>query len=401
MNQRKKILFVIESLTLAGSEKSLIALLSNLDSKKYDIDLQLFHYGKELEKFIPDHVNLLPALDYTLFAAQSWKDTFKQGLLNKKLSYLKAKLFFSLGLRMKKRNHSEIAKLYWNSVGNAFQTSNREYDIAIAFAQGVPTFYVVDKVIAKKKITWVNANMQFTENNKEFQESYYSQFDVIVPISEGTKNHLLNIFPHLEDKYKVIPNIIDFNSISQLANAYSPPMNPKSFRILTVGRLDNGMKGMDITIKSVKILRDKGLDFQWYILGKGPFEQAMRNYISENKLSENVHLMGTTDNPYPYFKAADLYVQTSRHEGYGRTLAEARMLNVPIVTTNFDTVHMQMIHEKNGLIIEMTPESVASGIERMITDKNLYQSVVEYLKNEPKINTETVKKFDEMIEELL
>ena len=401
MSQKKKLLFVIESLTLAGSEKSLIALLSNLNPELYEIDLQLFQYGNELEKFIPDYVNVLPPLDYTVFSSKSWKNSLLEVIQKKKFSFLKAKLNYSLGLRTRKRNHSEIAKLYWEFLGNAFQISEKKYDVAIAFAQGVPTFYVIDKIRAKKKLTWVNANMQFTKHNKDFQESYYKQYDVIVPISEGTKEHLLNIFPHLADKYKVIPNIIDFSSIPQMANLYHAPMDTKSYRILTVGRLDDGMKGMDITIQACKQLRDKGLDFHWYILGKGPFRESMEAFIKEHQLENHLSLMGTTDNPYPYFKNADLYVQTSRHEGYGRTIAEARLLNLPIVTTRFDTVFMQMIHEKNGLVTDMNPEAVANAIERMMKDKDLYNAIVEYLKHEQKENLESVEKFDALIEELL
>ena len=243
--------------------------------------------------------------------------------------------------------------------------------------------------------------MQFTAHNKDFQDRYYSQFDGIVAISEGTKKHLITIFPHLSSKYKVIPNIIDFKSISNMADLYLTPIKKDEYNILTVGRLDDGMKGMDITIEACKILRDKGLDFHWYILGKGPFKETMELFIKENKLENYLSLMGTTDNPYPYFKAADLYVQTSRHEGYGRTIAEARLLNVPIVTTRFDTVFGQMVEGKNGLVTDMNAQAVADAIERIMKDQELYRSIKNYLREEPKENIESVKKFDVLIEELL
>lgn len=397
MKQKKKILFVIESLTLAGSEKSLIALLSNLDADLYDIDLQLFRYGGELEAFLPKYINVLPTLPYNDFASKSLSNTFKS--LNFK--FIVSKLTYSLGLRTRKRNHSEIAKLYWKSVQNAFSVTKKEYDVAIAFAQGVPTFYVMDKVKATKKITWVNANMQFTKNNIDFQRSYYSKYNQIVAISEGTREHMIQFFPNLKSKFTVIPNIIDYKSISNMATSFQPKFNPSTFNILTVGRLDNGMKGMDITIEACKMLKEKHIDFHWYIVGEGSFRKEMETFIEKNKLKNQVTLLGSTDNPYPYFKAADLYVQTSRQEGYGRTIAEARLLNLPIVTTRFDTVFLQMTHEKNGLVTDMNPESVVNGIERMIIDKILYQAAVENLKHEPKENTETVKRFDAMINELL
>ncbi len=396
MKQKKKLLFIIESLALAGSEKSLIALLSNLDSEKYEIDLQLFRFGAELEKFIPSYVNVLPALPYTKFTKQS----FLKSIFSFKFSYLIPKGMYSLKLRKGKRNHSEIAMVYWQTLHQVFDKQEKRYDVAIAFAQGVPTFYVADKINSIKKIAWINANMQFTPNNLKFQHSYYSRFDQIICISKGTREHTENIFPDLSSKFKVIPNIIDFKSISKLAQNPVQEFKTSSFSILTVGRLDNGMKGMDITLETALILKNNKIDFHWFIIGAGPFRNEMEDFIESHDLKDKVSLLGSTDNPYPYFKAADLYVQTSRHEGYGRTIAEARMLNVPIVTTCFDTVYAQMVQEKNGLVTDMNPEAVAKGIERMMTDTNLYQSVVEYLKQEPKENTETVKKFDAMIEEL-
>lgn len=302
MKQKKKILFAIESLTLAGSEKSLIALLSNLDSKKYDIDLQLFHYGKELEKFIPNHVNLLPALDYTLFAAQSWKDTFKEGLLNRKLSYLRAKLFYSLGLRMKKRNHSEIAKLYWNSVGNAFKTSKREYDVAIGFAQGFPTFYVADKIKARKKFCWINANMVLKGQHREFINNYYQKFDKVVCITSQTKQIIQSQLSSLKN-LMILENIVDYRKIMKASNLKDVKFEKNKTNILTVGRLNKNSKGMDIALDAIMELKKKRNDFHWYFLGDGSFRTEMASFILNNGLQNIATLLKTDENPY--FKAAD------------------------------------------------------------------------------------------------
>ncbi len=90
--------------------------------------------------------------------------------------------------------------------------------------------------------------------------------------------------------------------------------------------------------------------------------------------------------------AADIYVQTYRSEGFCLTLAEARILNKPCVTTEFDCVYNQMIQKKNGLVVEMNAQAIAAGIERMINDDKLRNSVVEYLKAEKKGNAEEIEK---------
>lgn len=397
MREKKNILFVIESLALAGSEKSLISLLSNIDPRLYNIDLQLFAYGKELEKFIPSYVNLLPPLPYTIYGGHSWEKSVTTIFRKQHFSFFKAKFLYFLSLKTRRWTITEKAKLYWEKSKSVFSVQEKYYDIAIAFAQGVPTFYVLDKIKAGKRIAWVNANVQFTTNNFAFQEHYYNNYDCIVPISEGTKQHLEEIFPHLSVKYKVIPNIVDYNSICQMATLYRPSFSENYFNILTVSRLDNGMKGMDITMETCKILRDKGVKFHWYILGSGSFKEEMELYMEKHQLKNNLTLLGPVTNPYPYFKAADLYVQTSRHEGFGRAIAEARLLNTPVVTTRFDTVFNQMVHEKNGLVTEMDANSVSEAIIRIMQDKELYNSIIEYLKKEDKENTETVDKFNQLI----
>ena len=104
-----------------------------------------------------------------------------------------------------------------------------------------------------------------------------------------------------------------------------------------------------------------------------------------------------TPNPYPYIKNCTLYVQTSRHEGYGLSIAEARILNKPVVTTEFDAVWNQMVHGNNGLVVRQDPIAVADAIERLLTDKQLYDHIVDYQMQEKKGNTEEIQKFYQLI----
>lgn len=399
MNKQNKIkiLFVIESLSLAGSEKSLIALLSNLDSNLYDVDIQLFSYGGELESLLPSYVNLLPPLSYTKFV----KKSLVENILSFNLRFLWSKLTYTIRLRVGKRNVTDTAKLYWSTVHRAFKKYDYNYDIAIAYAQGVPTYYVVDKIKAQKKITWVNANLQLSKRSLSFEKKYYSQFDNIVPVSKINKQHFAKIFPFLTERLWLIPDMLDVSSIYGMADMFQVDFKKNTFNILTVSRLEKGMKGLDITMETCRLLKESGIDFHWYIIGKGSYRSEMQEFIGVNELSSHLTLLGTTTNPYPYFKAADLYVQTSRSESYGISIAEARLLNIPIVTTRFDTVYNQMIEGKNGLVTDLNPEAVAYGIIEIMKNKGLYNSIVNYLRKEPKESSETIKRFDSMISKLI
>lgn len=396
---KKRILFVIDSLICAGAEKSLITLLSLIDYSRYDVDLQLFKYGGEFEKYLNKNVNLLPPFQYTTFIEKSLSKQLFSLIHIKNIKMFLMRILYSTLLRVNHQlNNAMIARIYWQTIGNCIEKSPISYDYAIAYAQGVPTFYVIDKVHAKKKLGWVNAIYKLNGKEKEFQLNYYCKLYKIITVSDSVLNVFSEVFPTLKKNMTTIWDITDYNFIlymSQEGISYTDNYIGK--RILTVGRLNKYHKGYDIALKVCKILKEKGLDFRWYAIGKGPYREEMERYIKENGLEKHFILLGTTPNPYPFFKDAYLYVQTSRHEGFGLTIAEARLLNIPVVTTEFDAVYNQMIQGKNGIVTKQDPQMVAEAIEKLLNDSNLYQSIKKFLEKEKKGNTEEINKFYDLI----
>lgn len=393
----KDILFVIDSLHCAGAEKSLITLLSLIDYSKYNVDLQLFGYGGALEELIPKEVNLLKPLKYTEFTTLSIKSATIQSLKKFDFKMLKSRLTFSIKLRKENYTNSQKARVFWQSVSNVLENNNKEYDVAISYAQGIPTFYVADKIKAKKKYAWVNVSYRLKNEDKLFQGQYYDKYDNIIAVSDSAKDVFLETFPKYIDKVKIIYDINDENFISKMADSgQSYDDNFKGLRILTVGRLAK-QKGYDIALEACKMLKEKGINFRWYSLGIGPLEKEIQRYIAENNLNDYFKLLGVKSNPYPYIKNCDIYVQTSKFEGFGLAIAEARMLNKPVVTTRFDAVYNQMIDRKNGLVVDMDAKSISDGILELINNKELKNEIVEYLTREKKGNIEELDKFYELI----
>ena len=126
-----------------------------------------------------------------------------------------------------------------------------------------------------------------------------------------------------------------------------------------------------LAVEAAKILRDKGLKFKWLFIGDGEYRSIVEKRIQDYGLQETVILMGERTNPYPYMARCTVYVQTSSFEGFGLTIAEAKILGKAVVSTNFDVVHDQLKHEENGLIADMTAESVADNIMTKLTDETL------------------------------
>ncbi|MGG0889751.1 glycosyltransferase [Cytobacillus horneckiae] len=396
---KTKMLFVIDSLECAGAEKSLVTLLSLLNYSKYSVDLMLFGHGGELEKLVPNEVNILEPLKYTEFSNMNLSEAIYYSIANVNINLLIARMKYSMSIRKKKYSNAQKARVFWKSISNVIENNPKTYDIAISYAQGVPTFYVAEKIKAKKKYAWVNVSYRLEENDKVFQRKYYNLYDKIVAVSDSTKEVFAETFPEYSERIEVIYDINNPKLISGMAGiGKSYEDDYDGLRILTIGRLAQ-QKGYDMALEACKMLKEKGHKFRWYVLGKGPLEKVIKEKIKEYNLIENFILLGVKANPYPYIKNADIYVQTSRFEGFGLAIAEARMLNIPIVTTKFDAVFNQMIDGENGLVVDMNGKAVYEGIVRLIKNQAIYNHILAYLSSEKKGNIEELDKFYQLIEE--
>lgn len=391
---KKKVFITIESLVCAGAEKSLITFLSVLDYNRFDVDLQLFSYGGEFEQFIPKEVNLLPPFEYTEFLQKSTVGQIFTGDLKK----ICARWNYSLAIRKGVTYHADKARLYYKYVFPCLPET-KEYDIAIGYAQGLPTFYVADKVKAKQKFCWVNVSYKLEGISWDFQRQFYEKMTNIVTVSDSAYDVFTKVYPEFASKMVTIWDMLEANFIQKLSLLNDNTGMDKSVPcLLTVARLNKPQKGYDIALEACKILKERGLKFKWYALGRGDYRPTMEEYITKNNLEDTFILLGTTPNPYPYFRDCTLYVQTSRHEGYGLSIAEGRILNKPVVTTEFDAVLNQMVPGKNGLVVKQDPIAVADAIEKLLTDKELYNSIKCYLENEKKGNPEEIEKFHKLID---
>lgn len=393
MSKKKKILFVINSMVCGGAEKSLISLLPLIDYSKYSVDLQMFNRTGEFLNLVPQEVNILDDISFFDFLSKGLIDK----ILYSKKSYLFSYLKNFIGIRLNKKNHS--TEIFWKSCHNSIDKIPQKYDVAIAWGQGNPTHYVAEKVNAIKKIAWINADYVKTGHNMNFDKQYYDKFDKVVAVSNKLQKMLFEKFDFLKDKLTTILDIQNADLIFKMASNKQDDFNNDDDNVLivTVGRMVY-LKGYDLAVNAAKILKEQKIKFKWYFIGDGPEKEKIVNRITECNLENEIILTGFKSNPYPYIRSANIYVQTSRQEGYCLTLAEARILNKPIVTTNFDVVHEQIVDRQNGLIVNIDAKSIADGIMRILNDEKLREKLVLNLNNEKKGNLQEFKKFEYLLE---
>ena len=390
---KQKLLFVIESLNCAGAEKSLTTLLNLIDYSKYKVDLQLFSITGEF--LVPKEVNILSQLEYFEFCRKSMSSCIKKIYSINTIKKVLSRICYSVKLRIKKGNNSDKAVMFWSACKGRFEKSSKQYDVAIAYAQGTPTFYVADKVNAKKKIAWVNTVYRPEGKTKKYNITKYKEFETINCVSDAVADLFRKDFPEFENQISVIYDIMDKDFILKMANMKSDvkkDMQKAKYELLTIGRLDPN-KGYDLAIEAAKILKERQIDFCWYVLGKGEEYDKINEAIKYNNLEKNFILLGVRSNPYPYILQSDIYIQTSRFEGFGLAIAEARMLNIPVISTNFEAVYHQIVHEQNGLITDMDGKDIADAIIKLVNDHELYNKIVSNLEKEEKGNSSELNKF--------
>lgn len=391
---KKSILFVINSMGCGGAEKSLLSLLTLLDFEKYDVTLQMLRRGGMFEQLLPPEVHIRKELDYTSFCSQSMEKQMLSFDFRRIAARVRTSLFLRKNTRMRHPLHD--AQAYWKYSRAAFDPLPELYDVAVAWGQGTPTHFVAEKVKAKKKFAWVNVNYEAAGHQATFDEPYYKEYDGIVCVSEELRSIFTGVFPQYSKKTVTILDINNPKTITSMAQQPISLPSEDGLTLVTVGRLVP-QKGYDIAAKAAWLLKNQGIEFHWYIVGDGD-RSAIEKDIARYEIGNCFTLLGAKANPYPYMKAADIYVQTSKFEGYCLTLAEARMLNVPCVTTNFDVVYAQMINGENGLVVEMNAEAVADGIIRLAMDSELYQHIKRFQEREKKGNVEEIEKFYALVE---
>jgi glycosyltransferase involved in cell wall biosynthesis len=380
---KKNILFIIPSLSAGGGEKSLVNLLSHIDYELFNVDLFMLNHEGIFMDYLPKQVNvlLLPS-NYKTFTLPLIKSVV-YFLLKGNVILAYNRLVFTICNRLI-REISRREQYTWKYVERALEKLEKKYDVAIGFLEKTSTYFCVDKVNAARKIGWIHIDYDKLGMDPDFDIKYFEQLDKIITVSEECANIFNKRFPSQREKINVIYNIVSPTLINQMANQDYIEINKKAANevtILSIGRL-NYQKGFEMAVMACKLLVDKGYKIKWNIIGEGEERDKLEKLIKNYGVEDYIKLLGLKSNPYPFIKQADIYVQTSRFEGKAIAIDEAKILQKPIVVTNYNTAKDQLVDRINGLIVEMNPEGIAEGIEKLILNNELKKYLVKNLSQE-------------------
>lgn len=371
----KKVLFVINTLGCAGAETALIELLKSLDEKEYELSLYVLMGQGEMIDKIPENVKLLNdhyCKDSVLskqgkqaMMKTVWRSFWENGNVFGKFAYI-VRTFSA----MRRTGKFQPDKILWRVISDGSPRFEETYDLAVAYLEGGSTYYVADHVKAKKKAAFIHIDYENSGYTRGMDRNCFDKMDRIFTVSDEVKKHFLNVYPKYQDKVKVFHNIINQDEIRRKAEEETGFEDHfDGVRLLTVGRLTY-QKAYDIAIDAMKLIKDRGYKVRWYILGEGSERPALEKKVKELGLEKEFLMPGAASNPFPYYKQADIYVHATRFEGKSIAIQEAQTLGCAIIASDCNGNREQIVQEKDGLLCQLNPESIAEAVISLVEDRD-------------------------------
>lgn len=383
---KSRIFIAIHYMHLGGAETSLIGLLQALDPQKVDVDLFVYSHEGDMMKLIPSYVNLLPENSVWSMIERPLTTVLKKGYWKMFMARMRAKYRMNQYVKQyHPKDGSAIIGFVGDEVSKILPHLHHlgTYDLAISFLRFHE--FVLDHVTAKRKVCWIHTDYSQIDVCAELELPVWSAYDHVISISEDVTKTFLQVFPSLKDKIVEVENILSPDYVRQRSLLISPEDIQKEMTVrgdcinlLTIGRFSEAKK-LDKIPAICRGIVEAGLDVRWYIIGYGGSDDYIRREIDREGMQEHVFLLGKKENPYPYIKACDWYVQPSRYEGKSVVVREAQMLCKPVIVTNYPTAPSQIQQGVDGVIVPMDiPGCVAQMVETL-KDEKLKHSIVEYL----------------------
>lgn len=338
------------ALSGGGAEKVLIDILKNLDRSRYDMTLLLEYKEDVYTSSIPDYVKVI-----SLYRKSNiWIERLHRGL-----GMLHCyNLFHSLIYRL---------AFLWLLRGKTFDTM-------VSFMEGEAVrVHSYLKRKARRNVSWIHIDFKKKHWSLDFfwnrrhESECYSEMDKIVFVSDDARKSFMEIYPVDQESTAVLYNLIDRNEILALADEKIPKTR---MTICMTGRL-NRQKRYDRALEAMKKLKDDGIDVELWILGIGELEKELKEQADSLSISNMCRFWGFVRPPYPYMKAADIYLSTSEAEGYPLVLCEALCLGLPVVATDITGAHEILANSEYGLLVKEEVNDIYQGVKRMIEDSEL------------------------------
>ena len=301
---KKHVLIVINSLSQGGAERVVSILLERYyHDNNFEVELLLLE--DEIAYKIPSGVKV------TILSK-----------LNNEDSSIKKTLFIPfLAYKL-----AQYTKTHKPDLIVSFLYRADFVNILASLSSKVPVI-VSERVNASS--TYNNSSLN-AKINKFLIKKLYPKASMVINVSEGTKQDLVENFGIEDAKQIVIYNPYDSEKIRMLSRDVCDIEGDREKTIVAVSRF-RPIKNMQMILEAFATLDN---DTKLILVGDGSEEENLRVLCDALNISTRVLFVGAQDNPYKYMSKASLYVSSSRSEGFPNALVEAMICGCSIISTD-------------------------------------------------------------------
>ena len=343
VGERKKVLFLLPSLTGGGAERVFTTLLRHLDRARFEPHLALLQatgaYMEDIPKDVPIHDLKVSRVRYGLPA---------------------------------------ILRLVWRLRPKTILATMGHLNIALICAK--PFFPRDTRLLVREAVI---PSALFREENKNIRiwgwlyRHIYKHADKIVCLSDSMVADLVENFAIPREKLVRIYNPVDTGKVRELAQTGNNPFSGAGPNLVAAGRVCR-QKGFDLLIHAMPAVLQRFPRAQLMILGEGPLEAELKEQSRNLGLQEKVILLGFQANPWLYLKHADAFILPSRYEGLPNVLLEALALGTRVVVSDCPG-GIREIRDSVGSMAVVPPEDPSALAEAIISVCSSPAPVVESL----------------------
>lgn len=349
----KKVVFVLPRMGLGGVERSFLELIRHAPRQEWDVTLILLASGGELREDIPEWIHIRYAS--TGGGAEALRSNISE-MLKK--------------LRMQRLFTVAKSVYHWLGPKLKHHRDHETFDVAVAYSDGLATWYAADAIMAKKKVAFVHTDFLRAGYDACSERSIYQKFQMIYFGSAQSRQHFLDVLPEFSAKTGLLPNYVDKERIRLLSRERCEHLNEASTRLITVSRL-SPEKGVGKIPMLLNRLRADSIPVHWYVIGSGSEEAYLKAEAARLDVERDLTLLGQKKNPYPYMAQCDIYVQPSNYEGYCIALAEARALKLPCVACAFSGAAEQIDNGVTGFVTGMDVADLYEKLKPLVESEDL------------------------------
>ncbi|MGG1924486.1 glycosyltransferase [Chryseobacterium sp. NRRL B-14798] len=357
-NRKIKILFRHRSMEMGGVEKVMLSILNNLNPDKFDITVCLTLNQGKLRDELPKHIRKIYLTD--------GKEDFSNNSILQKLQLVKRRI----RLRKLKNTPAIADRLINDTFDIEIGMDYRDYDAILNSTNK-----------NSKKIGWFHSEI----NVPKFQPlvpdilKSFPQFDHMVYCSHKIKDMMHKHYPNL--KYPAESVIINPIPIEEIKYKAEEKLDnfPEGPVFASIGRL-HSRKGYHKLIDAHKKLMDEGFHHNIIVIGDGDEMNNLRAQAAKNNVEKTFILVGNQMNPYPYIKKADYFILPSESEAWPLVIAEALILQKPIIATEVGDVGLMIKDRETGYLISYEVDEMYEAMKTFLTDHELIAHIRNNLK---------------------